>query len=175
MGEWHPLLLCGFVERRQDGWLSSRPNLSRSLIKGIVSPKNALFCLPEAYYAHLSGEFEMIFFFFFSFKLKCSPFFKCGTMIHRRLVFGASRRGGATVLGELNLPNLKRRQLDKQSLQSRVCARPSCVTLKARYLKFSGGLRHRGSCLAIRVTLIASEHFQISLKNNMLCSEPWGL
>lgn len=62
-------------------------------------------------------------FFFFSFKLKCSPFFKCGTMIHRRLkgfnqwcfnlivelllkkmtlVFGASRRGGATVLGELN-------------------------------------------------------------------------
>ncbi len=35
LGEWHHLLLCGFVERRQDGWLSSRPSwadlLSRAL------------------------------------------------------------------------------------------------------------------------------------------------
>lgn len=26
LGEWHHLLLCGFVERREDGWLSSRPS-----------------------------------------------------------------------------------------------------------------------------------------------------
>lgn len=76
--------------------------------------------------------------------------------------------------GRLNVPNLKRHQLDKQSLQLWECV-PLCVSLKARYLKFSGGLRHCGSCLAIRVTLIALERFQISLKNNMLCTEPWGL
>ncbi len=76
--------------------------------------------------------------------------------------------------GKLNVPNLKQHQPDKQSLQSWAYV-PLCASLKARYLNFSGGLRHCGSCWAIHVTLIALEHFQISLKNNTLCAEPWGL
>lgn len=60
-------------------------------------------------------------------------------------------------------------QFDNRSLQSRVCA-----SVRARHLKLSGDFSLCDSCLAIHVTLIASEHFQISLKNNMPCTEPWG-
>lgn len=49
------------------------------------------------------------------------------------------------------------------------------AALKMKYLKHLEGFRHRGSCLAIHVTLIALEHFQISLKNNILWTKPWGI
>lgn len=54
LGEWHqlpllhptppsplpsPLSSAALLRERQDGWLSSRPSASRSLIKGIVSPR----------------------------------------------------------------------------------------------------------------------------------------
>lgn len=187
MGEWHqppllhpppsssssffsssplpsPLSSAALLRERQDGWLSSRPGASRSLIKGIVSPR-----MPCSVWQ----------------KGTRSP--ECYGLKRARVVWSAAlhlRRAPPRFNPVIIALFLKREYATETRKRHRPRQRAAAVTgacasprhpPSPRYLKFSCGLSHRGSCLATHVPLIASEHFRISPKNNTLCAEPPAL
>lgn len=124
------------------------------------------FCLPEAA-AQLSVE--SCAFCMRNFILTCRGFDSHHMITTDPTQFQMLAVWNGDLFGRLNSETAKSRQNHYHNY--RRVRRPQDEIFEA----FWEGLRHRGSCLAIHVTLIALEHFQISLRNNILCTEPWGL